>query len=149
VGEAFIQLISAAATPEVAAPTEALLEVAAFPDDGICAICFNFWHKLARQLVIEFNMINDNSGMSVDAGGRGCWQGWLSKACGAAGRPWRGRVERGLECCVAVLRATLARRLAAILLLGVWWRCTGAGGCCSAFLPPTPPSLLPPTPPSL
>jgi transportin-3 len=69
VGEAFIQLISGA-TPEVAAPTEALLEVAAFPDDGICAICFNFWHKLARQLVIEFNMIHGNAGMSVDAGGR-------------------------------------------------------------------------------
>lgn len=70
VGEAYIQLI-AAALPEVAAPTEALLEVAAFPDDGICAICFNFWHKLARQLVIEFQAPNGGSGMTVDAGG-GC-----------------------------------------------------------------------------
>jgi hypothetical protein len=68
VGEAYIQLI-AAALPEVAAPTEALLEVAAFPDDGICAICFNFWHKLARQLVIEFQAPNGGSGMTVDAGG--------------------------------------------------------------------------------
>ena len=34
---------------------EALLEVAAFPDDGIAAMSFNFWHRLARYLSSGFS----------------------------------------------------------------------------------------------
>jgi transportin-3 len=29
---------------------QAMLEVAAFPEDSICAISFNFWHRLSRLL---------------------------------------------------------------------------------------------------
>ena len=49
VGEAYTELIATGA-PEVMPPVEALLEVAAHPDDGICAISFNFWHRLSRTL---------------------------------------------------------------------------------------------------
>jgi len=34
---------------------EALLEVAAFPDDSIAAMSFNFWHRLARYLTSGFS----------------------------------------------------------------------------------------------
>ena len=33
------------AVPQVRAPVEALLEVAAYPDFGICSMSFNFWHR--------------------------------------------------------------------------------------------------------
>ena len=36
-------------------PVEALLEVAAFPDDGICAMTFNFWHRLSCDLTSSFS----------------------------------------------------------------------------------------------
>ncbi len=29
---------------------QAMLEVAAFPEDSICAISFNFWHRISRLL---------------------------------------------------------------------------------------------------
>ena len=38
--------------PQVAAPVEALLDVASHPDDAIAAMSFNFWHRLARALTI-------------------------------------------------------------------------------------------------
>ena len=34
----------------VLAPVEAMLEVTAYPDFSICAMSFNFWHKLGRLL---------------------------------------------------------------------------------------------------
>jgi len=40
-------------------PVEALLEVAGHPDNDICAMSFNFWHRLSRQL---------NSGFSSSSG---------------------------------------------------------------------------------
>jgi hypothetical protein len=43
-----------AGAPEAMRPVEALLEVAAFPDDGIAAMSFNFWHRLARHLTTGF-----------------------------------------------------------------------------------------------
>ncbi|KAK3235077.1 hypothetical protein CYMTET_54701, partial [Cymbomonas tetramitiformis] len=54
VGEAYVGLISTGA-PEVGAPVEALLEVAAYPEDpeapnGIACISFNFWHLLGRTI---------------------------------------------------------------------------------------------------
>lgn len=39
-----------AGAPEVAAPVEALLDVASHPDDSICSMSFNFWHRLSRAL---------------------------------------------------------------------------------------------------
>ncbi|KAG1678979.1 hypothetical protein FOA52_013042 [Chlamydomonas sp. UWO 241] len=48
-GEAYIFLI-ARATPEVAPPAEAMLEVAAYPNFSIASMSFQFWAKLARQL---------------------------------------------------------------------------------------------------
>ncbi|GFR52886.1 hypothetical protein Agub_g15518, partial [Astrephomene gubernaculifera] len=50
VGEAYLALI-VTAVAEVRAPVEALLEVAAYPDFGICSMSFNFWHRLSRQLL--------------------------------------------------------------------------------------------------
>jgi transportin-3 len=38
--------------PQVSAPLEALLDVASHPDDAICSMSFNFWHRLARALTI-------------------------------------------------------------------------------------------------
>lgn len=50
VGEAYTDLI-ASGDPAVAGPViEALLDVAAHPDDSICAMSFNFWHRLTRTL---------------------------------------------------------------------------------------------------
>jgi len=43
-----------AGAPEAMRPVEALLEVAAFPDDGIAAMSFNFWHRLGRHLTTGF-----------------------------------------------------------------------------------------------
>ena len=37
---------------QVSAPVEALLDVASHPDDSICSMSFNFWHRLARALTI-------------------------------------------------------------------------------------------------
>jgi transportin-3 len=49
VGEAYAELVATAA-PEVAAPVEALLDVAAHPEDEVAAMSFNFWGRLARAL---------------------------------------------------------------------------------------------------
>jgi hypothetical protein len=38
--------------PQVSAPVEALLDVASHPEDAICSMSFNFWHRLARALTI-------------------------------------------------------------------------------------------------
>jgi len=34
---------------------QAMLDVAAFPDDSICAISFNFWHRVSRLLTSDFS----------------------------------------------------------------------------------------------
>ena len=44
-----------AGSHEYVQPVEALLEVAAFPDDGICAMTFNFWHRLSCDLTSSFS----------------------------------------------------------------------------------------------
>ena len=36
-------------------PVQALLEVAAYPDQAISAISFNFWHRLMRHLTSGFS----------------------------------------------------------------------------------------------
>ena len=36
-------------------PVEALLDVAAYPDQAISSISFNFWHRLMRQLTSGFS----------------------------------------------------------------------------------------------
>ena len=51
VGEAYTELI-ASGSPEVMPPVEALLDVASHPDDSICAMSFNFWHRLSRALTV-------------------------------------------------------------------------------------------------
>ena len=53
-GEAYMQLILSA-TPEVLPPVEALLEVVAHPDAEIHSMAFPFWHKLARNLLTNFD----------------------------------------------------------------------------------------------
>eukprot|EP00240_Pyramimonas_obovata_P002590 CAMPEP_0118943288 /NCGR_PEP_ID=MMETSP1169-20130426/38014_1 /TAXON_ID=36882 /ORGANISM="Pyramimonas obovata, Strain CCMP722" /LENGTH=723 /DNA_ID=CAMNT_0006888509 /DNA_START=206 /DNA_END=2373 /DNA_ORIENTATION=- len=49
VGEAFVGLISTGAA-ETTQPVEALLEVAAYPEDNVSFMCFEFWNKLSRSL---------------------------------------------------------------------------------------------------
>lgn len=51
VGEAYTGLIATGA-PEVIPPVEALLDVASHPDDSICSMSFNFWHRLGRALTV-------------------------------------------------------------------------------------------------
>jgi len=46
VGEAYAHLICEA-IPEVMGPVEALLDVCRYPDMEICAISFNFWHRVS------------------------------------------------------------------------------------------------------
>ena len=41
-----------AASPDATQPVEALLDVAAYPDQAISAISFNFWHHLMRRLTL-------------------------------------------------------------------------------------------------
>ena len=36
-------------------PVEALLDVAAYPDQEISVISFNFWHRLMRHLMTGFS----------------------------------------------------------------------------------------------
>ncbi|GIL53844.1 hypothetical protein Vafri_9477 [Volvox africanus] len=60
VGEAYMSLIIEA-VPAVRAPVEALLEVVAYPDFGICSMSFNFWHRLSRQLVNGLSSGGTNS----------------------------------------------------------------------------------------
>ena len=43
------------ASPDSMQPVEALLEVAAYPDQAISSITFNFWHRLMRQLTSGFS----------------------------------------------------------------------------------------------
>jgi transportin-3 len=50
IGEAYTDLISTG-EPAVAGPVvDALLDVASHPDDSICAMSFNFWHRLTMAL---------------------------------------------------------------------------------------------------
>ena len=50
VGEAFMELI-ASATPEAAAPVDALLAVANHPDDDVASVSYEFWWRLACRLL--------------------------------------------------------------------------------------------------
>ena len=40
------------ASPDAMQPVEALLDVAAYPDQAISVISFNFWHRLMRRLTL-------------------------------------------------------------------------------------------------
>ena len=51
---------------------EALLEVAAFPDDGIAAMSFNFWHRLARYLSSGFSPQSLEDASSTEVRGPPC-----------------------------------------------------------------------------
>ncbi|DBA80940.1 TPA: hypothetical protein ACH3X2_007160 [Trebouxia sp. C0005] len=53
-GESYTALI-ATASPDSMQPVDALLEVAAYPDQAISSISFNFWHRLMRQLTSGFS----------------------------------------------------------------------------------------------
>lgn len=57
-GESFTGLI-ATGTEDAMQPVQALLEVAAYPDDGICAISYTFWHRLSRRLSSGFESQED------------------------------------------------------------------------------------------
>lgn len=48
----FVCVCVSAASPDAMQPVEALLDVAAYPDQAISAISFNFWHRLMRRLVL-------------------------------------------------------------------------------------------------
>lgn len=50
-GESYVGLL-AQASPDATQPVEALLDVAAYPDQAISAISFNFWHHLMRRLTL-------------------------------------------------------------------------------------------------
>lgn len=45
-------LCASAASPDATQPVEAMLDVAAYPDQAISAISFNFWHHLMRRLTL-------------------------------------------------------------------------------------------------
>ena len=49
----------AAGTEDAMQPVQALLEVAAYPDDSICAISYTFWHRLSRRLTSGFESQED------------------------------------------------------------------------------------------
>ena len=49
-----------AASPDSMQPVQALLEVAAYPDQSISAISFNFWHRLMRHLTSGFSLSDDD-----------------------------------------------------------------------------------------
>lgn len=51
IGEAYTELIAGGA-PEVMGPVEAALEVASYPDNDVCAISYNFWHRLSRAVTV-------------------------------------------------------------------------------------------------
>jgi transportin-3 len=51
IGEAYTELIAGGGT-EVMAPVEAALEVASYPDNDVCAISYNFWHRLSRAVTV-------------------------------------------------------------------------------------------------
>eukprot|EP00884_Botryococcus_braunii_P017308 jgi/Botrbrau1/4260/Bobra.0044s0053.1 len=53
-GEAYTSII-ATGSAEAMEPVRVLLDVASYPDDGICAISFNFWHRLAHSLTSGFS----------------------------------------------------------------------------------------------
>ncbi len=44
-----------AASADSMQPVEALLDVAAYPDQAISGISFNFWHRLMRHLTTGFS----------------------------------------------------------------------------------------------
>ena len=46
---------ASAGAQEYLAPVEALLEVAAFPDNSICQMTYNFWGRLASELTTGFS----------------------------------------------------------------------------------------------
>jgi len=50
VGEAYVQVI-ATGDAGVLEPVQALLDVAAHPDDAICQMSYNFWHSLSMVLI--------------------------------------------------------------------------------------------------
>ena len=49
---ACVCVCGSAASPDATQPVEALLDVAAYPDQAISAISFNFWHHLMRRLTL-------------------------------------------------------------------------------------------------
>lgn len=49
---ACVYVCGSAASPDATQPVEALLDVAAYPDQAISAISFNFWHHLMRRLTL-------------------------------------------------------------------------------------------------
>ncbi len=53
---------------------EALLDVASHPDDSICSISFNFWHRLSRALTIGLHPEPLGGWAECVAGWR-CWGG--------------------------------------------------------------------------
>ena len=55
---------------QVSGPVEALLDVASHPDDSICSISFNFWHRLSRALTIGLHP-EPLGGWAERRGGRG------------------------------------------------------------------------------
>lgn len=57
IGEAYTDLIATGAS-EVMTPVEALLDVLAHPDDDICNISLNFWHRLTRALTVGLEASN-------------------------------------------------------------------------------------------
>lgn len=82
---------------QVSGPVEALLDVASHPDDSICSISFNFWHRLSRALTIGLHP--EPLGGWCGAGQGGCekrpagsaggalcgWGGWRSWGRALAG----------------------------------------------------------------
>lgn len=70
-------------------PVRALLDVAAFPDDSICAISFNFWHRLAHALTSGFSQPEplDEAEDQVRLGPFGCPWGRFSVPQGGFERP--------------------------------------------------------------
>lgn len=79
VGEAYTGLIAEAA-PQVQAPVEALLDVASHPDDAICSISFNFWHRLSRALTIGLH--------PEPLGAHACTEGRGGLCVGTGGLGW-------------------------------------------------------------
>ncbi|KAK9863642.1 hypothetical protein WJX84_000245, partial [Apatococcus fuscideae] len=67
VGESYTDLI-ASGDPAAAAPVETLLQVASHPDDAICSMSFNFWHRLSVHLTSNFSGGRKSRSSSQDGG---------------------------------------------------------------------------------
>jgi hypothetical protein len=68
VGEAYVGMF-ATGTAEVSQPVEALLAVAAYPEDSVAFMSFEFWHRLSTVLMRAGSRATEGNGGGGNGGG--------------------------------------------------------------------------------